>query len=220
MKPLPIVALISGLAVVLAACGGSTAAPASSAAPATSASPIASQAAAPPSASATSAPSPVPTVGPPSASGSPPIASSAPAVAAPSTPPPTPVLPSPATVPPTAPTAAAKPTSVAPPAPPGTVTITNADQGKTFHAKIGSTVLVSLTYPSGMQPWNIQAPDPAVLASATPPPAPAGAATQAYRAIAAGTTSIMATDRAACPSGQVCPQFIQAFKATVTVDPA
>jgi hypothetical protein len=100
----------------------------------------------------------------------------------------------------------AKPGSTAPQA---GITITNADEGKTLHIKVGGLVVVRLTAGSGMQPWNVVAPDPAVLA-------PAGQ--QTYQAVGAGTAEIAATDRPSCPPGNICPQFIQAFKATVVVD--
>jgi len=84
--------------------------------------------------------------------------------------------------------------------------------------RIGTTVILSLKYDSGMQNWTIQAPDPAVLAPAAAPAPAASTTTQAYRAAAAGTAGIMASDRAACSPGQVCPHFVLAFKATVIVD--
>ncbi|MFI5266108.1 MAG: hypothetical protein ACHQ7M_01895 [Chloroflexota bacterium] len=98
------------------------------------------------------------------------------------------------------------------------MTITNADEGKTVHARIGTTVIVALKYDSGMQNWTIQPPDPAVLAPAAALAPVPSTTTQAYRAAAAGTAPIAATDRAACSPGQACPQFIVAFKATVIVD--
>lgn len=127
---------------------------------------------------------------------------------------------------PAAPTVATAPVPVAPkpvsPAShlavaPTTITITNADDGKTLSVAVGSTVDLVLTSDSGMQPWMVQAPDPAVLAPAASPPAPAGAVARGYRAIAAGTTTVSATDRPACSPGQVCPHFIRAFRATVAV---
>ncbi|HEX6511945.1 MAG TPA: hypothetical protein VF157_06585 [Chloroflexota bacterium] len=123
-------------------------------------------------------------------------------------PPPAPTIPPPPSSPPPAPPKA--PSSPAPAA--GTLTITNANEGQTLHAKVGWTVVVALTAGNGMQPWVVDPPPAAMLA-------PAGAGTT-YRAVAPGSLSITATDRPVCQPGQVCPHFIQAFKATVIVDAA
>lgn len=97
------------------------------------------------------------------------------------------------------------------------MTITDADEGKTFNVGVGTAVNLELATGSGMQPWVVEPPNAAVLALAAAPPAPAGTVTQGYRAVAAGTARIMATERPTCNPGQVCPKFIRAFQATVIV---
>jgi len=68
-----------------------------------------------------------------------------------------------------------------------------------------------------MQNWIIEAPNPAVLAPAAAPAPVPSVTVQAYRAAAAGTAAIGASDRAACNPGQACPHFVLAFKATIVV---
>lgn len=190
-------ALVLTLTLLLAACGGGAAAPSPTATPATSASPTASL---------------VPTVAPPTAS-QPPVSQS-----------PTPPLVSVAPVIPASP----PPPSPAPPAisPAGplnaTLTITTADEGKTFNVKVGAVINVSLKADSGMQTWALQAPDATIL-QAIPNPAAAaaqGVTLRSFKAIATGTAAIMASDRPACSPGQACPQFIRGWKVTIVVDPS
>lgn len=101
-------------------------------------------------------------------------------------------------------------------------TLTNADNGRTFHAKVGQVIDLTLRANQGMQDWVVQQPDPSILAPTPNPGAAAarGATLRAFRAVAAGTATIAATDRPVCPPGQACPQFILAWKATVIVDPS
>jgi hypothetical protein len=99
------------------------------------------------------------------------------------------------------------------------LTITNVDQGKTFTVRVGAVVDLDLKADSGMQPWQVQNPDPAIL---QPIPNPAAAAAQgvtlrSFKVVGAGMAPIMATDRPQCNPGQACPQFIRAWKVTVTV---
>ena len=136
---------------------------------------------------------------------------------------PTASLPASASPPATTPAAGLRPASSKPapaaPAQPTGITITTADEGKTLHVKLGASVGVVLTTTTGMQPWNISPPDARILASAGNPPAASGQTAQGYRAAAAGTADVTATDRPACKPGEICAQFIRAFKATVVVDP-
>jgi len=84
---------------------------------------------------------------------------------------------------------------------------------------VGETVNVDLQADSGMQNWVIQPPNAAIL-SAIPNPAAAavrGATLASFKAIAAGTAQLTASDRPACNPGQACPQFIRAWKVTLTV---
>jgi hypothetical protein len=234
VRPVPrekrvVLSLFGSLAafLLLAACSGS---PSASPSP-TASSPLATASLAAPAASSaapstsrgaspTSAP---PTVSAPPGSIEP---SLAPASAAPSRPvatpqpPPASVSPAPSAAPPVrsrAPVSSPpKPVSSPPSNPatpaPATVTVTNADLGKTLQVKVGATVVVALAAAPGMQPWVIQPPNSAVLATA----APVGGS-PAYRAARAGTAEIRATDRPVCNPGQACAQLVQAFKATVIV---
>jgi len=126
----------------------------------------------------------------------------------------TPLPPSPSAAPPSLP----KPAS---PAPSATLTLTIAtpDEGKTFRVKVGSMVLFDLKADSGMQPWMIQPPDPAILAPAGSPPAAQGETKQLYRAAAPGMAMVTATGRPSCNPGQACPQFIRSWRVTVVVEP-
>jgi len=221
--------LVAG-SVLLAACGGtasvsvsaspslasasptSTVAPTATAVPTATTAASASAAAVPSdSAAPSSAPASVPPSVAPKPSVAPPVASTKP-----STP-----LANPSAAPP-ANTGGAPPANTGGSALAPAITITNADEGKTFHVKVNQVVDVSLTADSGMQNWNVQDPDPAVLKPIVNPAAAAaqGVTLRAFQAAAAGTAAIMATDRPACPPGQFCPQFIRAFKATVIVDAA
>lgn len=194
LKALPAPVLV-GAALLLAACGGGAAAPSPTATPATSASPTASVQATAVQPAATQPPvSPPPT---------PPLVSAAPVTPA-SPPPPSPAAP---------PVSPAGPLNT-------TLTITTADEGKTFHVKVGAVIDISLKADSGMQTWALQPPDAAIL-QATPNPAAAaaqGVTLRSFKAIATGTTPIMATDRPACNPGQACPQFIRGWKVTIVVD--
>jgi len=100
------------------------------------------------------------------------------------------------------------------------LTITNADEGKTFHVKIGWLIDVGLKADQGMQNWVIQPPDPNILAAAVNSAATAaqGTTLRAFQAIAAGTAPISATERPTCNPGQACPQFIRGWKVTIVVD--
>jgi len=100
------------------------------------------------------------------------------------------------------------------------LTITIADEGKTFHVKLGATVNVILQADAGMDKWVIQPPDPAVLAPAANPPAGLDVIANGFRAAGAGTATLSATDRPSCAPGQVCPRFIRAWRVTVVVDAA
>jgi hypothetical protein len=102
------------------------------------------------------------------------------------------------------------------------VTITNADDGTTVHVKVNQVLDVALKADSGMQNWNVQEPDASILAPTVNPVAAAaqGVTLRAFKAVAAGATTLMATDRPACNPGQFCPQFIRAFRVMVTVDAA
>ncbi|HEY8694932.1 MAG TPA: hypothetical protein VIR57_19555 [Chloroflexota bacterium] len=210
---------LAGLLVLLVACGGSASVNV----------PSGSASASAPAPAASSSASASPSLSVPSTAASPPISVQASPSLAPSVPDASP-SPSPAISPsvsspplPASPSVAPKPASPAPavpasPASQATVTITNADNGKTLHAAIGANVIVALKFDSGMRNWTIQAPDPAVLAPAATPAPASSTTTQAYRAAAAGTASIRASDRAACAPGQVCPHFVVAFNATVVVN--
>ncbi len=68
---------------------------------------------------------------------------------------------------------------------------------------------VALTTDSGMNPWVIEAPNPAILAP--------GGSPNSYKAAGRGTATIMASERPICNPGQICPHFIRAFQATVVV---
>ena len=99
------------------------------------------------------------------------------------------------------------------------LTITNADEGKTFNVRVGAVLDVDLQADSGMQPWQLQNPPPAIL-QAIPNPAAAaaqGVTLRSFKAVGPGTVSIMAQGRPACNPGQPCPQFIRAWRATITV---
>jgi hypothetical protein len=99
------------------------------------------------------------------------------------------------------------------------LTVTNADEGKTFTVKVGAVIDLDLKADSGMQPWQVQSPDANILQSIPNPAAAAaqGVTLRSFKAIGAGTTAIMATERPQCTPGQACPQFIRAWKVTVTV---
>lgn len=99
------------------------------------------------------------------------------------------------------------------------LTITTADQGKSFNVKAGAVIDLDLKADSGMQPWQVQNPDPAIL-QAIPNPAAAaaqGVTLRSFKAAGAGTATIMATERPQCSPGQACPQFIRAWKVTISV---
>ena len=100
------------------------------------------------------------------------------------------------------------------------VTITTQDDGKTFHVKVSQVVDLALQAAQGMANWEVQNPDPAVLAPTVNPAAAAaqGMTLRAFKSVATGQAVIMATDRPMCNPGVPCPQFIRAFKATVVVD--
>ncbi|HEU0168987.1 MAG TPA: hypothetical protein VFS62_14510 [Chloroflexota bacterium] len=101
------------------------------------------------------------------------------------------------------------------------VTITTQDDGKTFHVRVGQVVDVALQAAQGMANWEVQNPDPAILAPTVNPAAAAarGVTLRAFKAVAQGQADVMATDRPMCNPGVPCPQFIRALKATVVVDP-
>jgi hypothetical protein len=72
-----------------------------------------------------------------------------------------------------------------------------------------------------MQNWAVQPPADASVLIAIPNPAAAaaqGVTLASFRAAGTGTTNLTATDRPACAPGQACPQFIRAWRATITVD--
>lgn len=195
---------VGAAALLLTACGGGAAAP--TATPSTSASAsisLPSTAAQPSVSQAAASPSPPAPPTPPT-----PLVSVAPVTPASPPPanPPAPVVPVPAT----------GGTALQP-----NVTITTADEGKTFNVKVGAVIDVDLKADSGMQPWAVQNPDPAVL-QAIPNPAAAaaqGVTLRSFKAVGAGTAPIMATDRPQCSPGQACPQFIRAWKVTIVVAP-
>jgi len=99
-------------------------------------------------------------------------------------------------------------------------TITNADENKTLHIKVGQVVDVALKAAAGMENWDVANPDPAILAPTVNPAAAAarGMTLRAFKAVAAGTADVSATDRPLCNPGQACSHLVQGFKATVVVD--
>jgi len=99
-------------------------------------------------------------------------------------------------------------------------TITNADENKTLHVKVGQVVDVALKAANGMDSWAVANPDPAILAPTVDPAAAAarGMTLRAFKAAGAGTADLSATDRPLCNPGQVCSHLVQGFKATVVVD--
>ena len=119
------------------------------------------------------------------------------------------------------PVASPQPTIGAPGPPQPAFTLMNADDGKTFHLKVGQLIYLALQANQGMDNWVVQNPDPAILTPAVNPGAAAvrGATLRAFAAAAPGTATISATDKATCPPGQACPQFVVAWKVTVVVDP-
>ncbi len=98
--------------------------------------------------------------------------------------------------------------------------MTAADQGKTFHMAVGDVLTVSLQAESGFADWQLQEPDPKILMPIvnTGATAARGVTLRSFRAIAAGTATIAATDRPVCNPGEACSQLIRAFQATVVVD--
>ena len=203
----PRVVLASGLALLLAACGGASGAPAPTATAVPSASVL--RVSASPVAPSDQSPSPAsvapaPTVAP---------ADSEPA----SIPPLRPLPPSQAPAPqaPAGPATSAGDGSALSPA----LTITNADDGKSFQVRVGQVVDVALTADSGMDNWQVANPTATILAPTVNPAAAAvrGVTLRAFKAVGAGTATIEATDRPSCGPGQACPHFVRAFKATVVV---
>ena len=79
-------------------------------------------------------------------------------------------------------------------------------------------VLLDLKADQGMTAWQVQPVDAAVLSVASTPPVAQGETKQLYRAAGPGTATISATSRPVCNPGQICPQFIRAWRVTVVVD--
>lgn len=107
------------------------------------------------------------------------------------------------------------PTSLAP-----SISITEADNGKTFHAAIGAVITISLQAANGMQNWSVETTDRAILSLIANPAATAarGVTLKSFKAVGKGTAVITASDRPICNPGQICPQFIQGWRVTVIVD--
>jgi hypothetical protein len=217
---------LAAIGLLLAACGGS-------AAPAPSAAAGAAAAQAPTASAASSAGPLQPSAGQPARTPLPPSveapASASTAPAASPSPPlarsvaagPSPVGSSPAA----APAAPVSPSQPQPSSAGGTsalepaLTITNADDGKTFQVRVGQVVDVALKAEAGMDNWQVANPAASILAPTVNPAAAAaqGVTLRAFKAVGAGTATIEATDRPTCGPGQACPHFVRAFRATVVV---
>ncbi|HEX6511944.1 MAG TPA: hypothetical protein VF157_06580, partial [Chloroflexota bacterium] len=102
---------------------------------------------------------------------------------------------------------------------PSPVNLTNADENKTLQLRVGQVLDVALKADDGMDNWQLDNPDPAVLAPTVNPAAAAakGVTLRAFKAVAAGTAAIAATERPTCNPGEACSHLIRAFKATVVV---
>ena len=100
-------------------------------------------------------------------------------------------------------------------------TLTNDDDGKTLQVQVGQVVDVALRAGDSLENWEVGDPDPTVLAPTVHPAATAarGVTLRAFKAVGPGTTTISATDRPQCNSGEFCAQFILGFKAAVVVAP-
>jgi hypothetical protein len=99
-----------------------------------------------------------------------------------------------------------------------THTITNADNGATVQVAVGDDVSLALRVPPGADPWQVQQPDPQVLAPIPNPAAAAvGVTLRAFRAASPGQATIAAESRPHCDAGGACPGAIQGFRVTVVV---
>jgi hypothetical protein len=90
--------------------------------------------------------------------------------------------------------------------------VTEADNGRTLTLQVGQTFLLAL----GDLLWTVHVADPTVLAR-VPNVLVVRGAQGLYRALRPGETTIHATGRPNCPSGQPCPMFVAAFDLTVRV---
>jgi hypothetical protein len=127
---------------------------------------------------------------------------------------PPPVVPSPAS----GATAASAPGSSPSSAAPIGRAITNADNGATMQVAVGDNVSLALRVPPGADPWQVQQPDPQILAPIPNPAAAAvGVTLRAYRAVSPGQATIAAESRPHCDAGGACPGAIQGFRVTVVV---
>jgi hypothetical protein len=96
--------------------------------------------------------------------------------------------------------------------------ITNADNGATVQVAVGDDVSLDLRVPPGADPWQVQQPDPQVLAPIPNPAAAAvGVTLRAFRAASPGQATIAAESRPHCDAGGACPGAIQGFRVTVVV---
>ncbi len=176
--------LIAGCATPSAATGTPVAPPAATAPAAPTSAPL--------------TPTPVPTVQPPATPVSP---------AATDTP----------SVPPIPTADLASPTVVASPGavgtPPGSLRVTQADNGHTISLRVGQTFLVAL---GNTLDWNVTVADPTIVSRVVNVLVVRGAQ-GLYRANAPGQTTLTATGRPICAPGQACPMFIQLVKVNLVV---
>lgn len=98
-------------------------------------------------------------------------------------------------------------------------TIANEDDGKALQVQVGQVVDVALRAADSMENWQVDEPDPTILAPTVHRGATAlrGVTLRAFKAVGPGTATISATDRPQCNPGQVCAQVILSFNATVEV---
>lgn len=98
------------------------------------------------------------------------------------------------------------------------LTLAQADNGKTYTVKVGEGIVVNLG--SQTMHWTVNTADPAILRSVVLGIAQrAGDPTVArFTAVGKGTTKITGEGRPLCPSGSMCAQYLINYAVTITVE--
>jgi len=117
---------------------------------------------------------------------------------------------------PTAGSPASSSLSPAPSASPSLVAITLADDRRTVTARVGDDIQIAL---GDQYQWEIDPPDGVVLVRSSQPYLLRQGTQAIWLAKSVGRSTITATGRIACASGQPCPSTAILFTATVNVLP-
>lgn len=101
--------------------------------------------------------------------------------------------------------------------PPAGIEITGDDNGRSFNAVVGQQVTVRLG--SGLS-WSVSYEPPGILVAVPGVNALAQGVQGILRAAQPGTVTVVGSGRPICKPGEICPQFVTRFTATIVVAPA